>query len=84
MNAAVVMLPPAPGITAATALQPCDALLPVCLPPKNRRWETTSPPPSWPRFRPTIRGVPPLPIAVGPGRLPNHSANVLLKSLRLS
>ena len=39
MNAAVVMLPPAPGITAATALQPCDALLPVCLPPKNRRWE---------------------------------------------
>jgi hypothetical protein len=84
MNAAVVMLRPAPGTTAATALQPGDALLPVCLPPENRRWETTSPPPCWPRFRPPGWGAPPLPMAVDPGRLPNHSAKVLLTRLRLS
>jgi hypothetical protein len=84
MHAAVVMWPPAPGLPAATALQPGDARLPVCLPPQNGGGEPTAPPPFWPRCRPPVWGVPPLPRAVHPGRRPHHRANGLLKSRRVS
>jgi hypothetical protein len=84
MRDAAVMLPPSSGIIAATALQPRDAHLLGCFPPKTRRGETTAPPPFWPRFRPTVWGVPSRPIAVDPGRLPSESATGLLKSRQLS
>jgi hypothetical protein len=84
MNDHAVVLPPSSGIIAATAPQTRDALQPVCLPPENRRWETTSPSPFWPWFRPSVWVVTPFPLSVNPERLPNDGANVLLKSLRLS
>jgi hypothetical protein len=84
MNDSAAVLPPYSSIIAATAPQIRDALPPVCLPPANRRWEPASPSPSWPRCRPSVWVVTPLPTSVASGRLSNEGANVLLKSLQLS